>query len=82
VAPKPTLLRLVLSTPPSGEPQRPTAVLDRRQRLPGRGAYLCRDGATGGPVAACLQRAERRGGLTRAFRAGVSIDGDFVESSP
>jgi len=79
VASKPTLVRLALAT---GSPSaRRTAVVDRAQRLPGRGAYLCRGQVAGRPAEACLDRALQRGGLSRAFRAAVSIDDEFVESS-
>jgi predicted RNA-binding protein YlxR (DUF448 family) len=47
-------------------------VMDRRQRLPGRGAYVCSQ--------ECLARAGRRGGLQRAFRRPLSIDPQTVES--
>jgi uncharacterized protein len=42
------------------------AIPDPAQRLPGRGAYVCRE-------AACVERAVRRGGLARSFRRPVSI---------
>ncbi|MFH1530364.1 MAG: YlxR family protein [Pseudomonadota bacterium] len=51
--PKATLLRIVVS---DGVP-----VVDERKRLPGRGAYLCRRER-------CFLRADKRGGLPRAFR--------------
>lgn len=44
------------------------AVLDERQKLSGRGAYLCRDGA-------CLKKARRGRALTRAL--GVSVPDEF-----
>src|SRR5437763_1123120 len=44
-----------------------TAALDLRQRLPGRGAYIC-------PAAACLRRAMKGKGLERALRHPVSPD--------
>jgi predicted RNA-binding protein YlxR (DUF448 family) len=47
-------------------------VVDRPQRMPGRGAYVC--------DASCLARAARGGGLPRAFRRPVSIDAQTVES--
>jgi predicted RNA-binding protein YlxR (DUF448 family) len=47
-------------------------VIDRAQRLPGRGTYVCSE--------RCLARARRRGGLQRAFRRSVSIDAQTVES--
>ncbi len=82
VAPKPTLARLALA--PVAGPGRRTAVLDRAQHLPGRGAYVCRDAAGGGLSAPCLRQALRRGGLSRALRATVAIADElqFVESSP
>jgi predicted RNA-binding protein YlxR (DUF448 family) len=49
-----------------------TLVLDRDQRLPGRGAYVCSD--------ACLARSRARGGLQRAFRRSFPIDAQTVES--
>jgi len=67
-APKTELARLALADPPS----RGELVVDRAQRMPGRGAYVCSD--------ACLARARRRGGLQRAFRRPVSIDAQTVES--
>lgn len=79
MAPKSALLRLALQT--STPSARRTVVFDSAQRLPGRGAYLCRDGAAPVPAAACLAQAVRRGGLSRAFRAAVSIDPEFVEST-
>jgi predicted RNA-binding protein YlxR (DUF448 family) len=47
-------------------------LVDRDQRMPGRGAYVCSD--------ACLARSQRRGGLQRAFRRSFSIDAQTVES--
>jgi predicted RNA-binding protein YlxR (DUF448 family) len=49
-----------------------TLVIDRAQRLPGRGAYVCSPD--------CLVRARARGGLQRAFRRPFSIDAQTVES--
>jgi len=46
--------------------------VDRAQRLPGRGAYVCSQG--------CFERARRRGALTRALRQPVSFDAQTVES--
>jgi len=46
--------------------------IDRDQRMPGRGAYVCSD--------ACLLRSRRRGGLQRSFRRSFSIDPQTVES--
>jgi predicted RNA-binding protein YlxR (DUF448 family) len=47
-------------------------VVDRAQRLPGRGAYVCAD--------ACLARAKRRGALRGAVDRLLSIDAQTVES--
>jgi predicted RNA-binding protein YlxR (DUF448 family) len=47
-------------------------LVDRAQRLPGRGAYVCADD--------CLALARRRGGLQRAFRRSFSTDAQTVES--
>jgi len=47
-------------------------VVDRAQRLEGRGVYLCSN--------ACLARAKRRGGLRGAVDRLVSIDAQTVES--
>jgi len=77
VAPKATLIRLAVL---AGGPAGARAVIDRDQALPGRGAYLCPD-PTGGPCAPCLGRATRKGGLTRALRASVPLDREFVEST-
>ena len=46
--------------------------VDRAQRMPGRGAYVC-----GGE---CLRRAAARGRLRASFRRAVSIDAQTVES--
>ena len=56
------------------------AVLDRANSMPGRGAYLCRDGASGQPVAKCLSLSLRRGGIARALRCAVTVDPELVES--
>jgi predicted RNA-binding protein YlxR (DUF448 family) len=45
-----------------------TVLVDRRARMPGRGAYLHRD-------ATCWAEAVRRGSLARALRTGLSPDG-------
>jgi len=47
-------------------------VVDRAQRMPGRGAYVCSD--------ACLSRARSRGGLQRAFRRPLPAGAQTVES--
>ena len=56
------------------------AVLDRANRMPGRGAYLCRDGASDEPAAKCLALSLRRGGISRALRCAVTVDPELVES--
>jgi len=64
IAPKRELVRLALR----GD----HLAVDRAQREPGRGAYVCgRD---------CLAEAVRRRQLQRAFRRAVSIDAQTVES--
>jgi predicted RNA-binding protein YlxR (DUF448 family) len=49
-----------------------TLTVDRAQRMPGRGAYVCSD--------ACLTQARSRGGLQRAFRRNLRPDSQTVES--
>jgi predicted RNA-binding protein YlxR (DUF448 family) len=49
------------------------AVFDRERRLGGRGAYVH-------PDRACLERAIRRGGLARAFKARVSSAPNLLDS--
>ena len=44
---------------------------------PGRGAWLCRDAATGVLKADCLEAAATRHAFTRAFRAAV-VDEDLT----
>ena len=63
-ASKAALLRLVVV---EGGP-----VVDERQRLPGRGAYLCRRER-------CFIRADRRGALPRAFRRTVRPGASLLE---
>ena len=46
------------------------AVLDEKQKLPGRGAYLCRS-------AECLKKARRGKALTRAL--GIPVDDGYYE---
>ena len=62
--PKAALLRLVVV---DGGP-----VVDARQRLPGRGAYLCRQER-------CFIRADRRGALPRAFRRTVTPGASLLD---
>jgi predicted RNA-binding protein YlxR (DUF448 family) len=59
---------------------RPRAVLDRAGMLPGRGAYLCREAASGDPLETCFALARRNGGVARTLRAAVRIDGELLES--
>ena len=42
-------------------------ILDVRNQLPGRGAYLCADGTD------CLKQARRRRALTRSLRVGEDV---------
>jgi predicted RNA-binding protein YlxR (DUF448 family) len=59
------------------------AVPDREARMPGRGAYLCRGGYPNLPAvadSACLERALRRGGISRALRSSVTLERKLVES--
>jgi predicted RNA-binding protein YlxR (DUF448 family) len=63
------------------------AVLDPSGTLPGRGAYLCCDEASGEPAVECLALATRRGGIARALRCAVTLarnepgaNGKLVES--
>jgi predicted RNA-binding protein YlxR (DUF448 family) len=78
VAPKPELIRIAAVTL-DGTPGR-RAVQDRDGTLPGRGAYVCRSADTTVPVADCLARALRRGGIARALRCAVTLDPKLVES--
>jgi predicted RNA-binding protein YlxR (DUF448 family) len=81
VAPKGELIRIVAERRAAAAPAR--AVADELARMPGRGAYLCRDdGATerAAPAPACLALATRRGAIARALRAPVVLDPKLVES--
>ena len=60
VRPKRELLRVVRA--PDGH-----VAIDESGRAPGRGAYVCRDGA-------CLQRAVARGALGRALATRLPAD--------
>jgi predicted RNA-binding protein YlxR (DUF448 family) len=42
--------------------------------VPGRGAWLCRDPATGGIALPCLDAAVRRNAFNRAFRGPVAAE--------
>lgn len=48
-----------------------TVLVDRRGRLPGRGAYLC-------PSEACLETALKRGRLAHAFRGRAVLPAEGV----
>jgi predicted RNA-binding protein YlxR (DUF448 family) len=55
-------------------------VIDPEGKLPGRGAYLCRDGSDG-PRRGCLERALKRGSIGRALHCAVILEpGELVES--
>jgi predicted RNA-binding protein YlxR (DUF448 family) len=54
------------------------AVPDPGQRMPGRGAYLCRAAEAGVPAPACLRRALERGGISRTLRCNATMT--LVES--
>jgi predicted RNA-binding protein YlxR (DUF448 family) len=56
------------------------AVLDRDNRLGGRGAYLCREDDARRPRRECLAAAIHRRGFARALRASVTLDPKLVES--
>ena len=58
-------------------------VSDRDARMPGRGAYLCRDRGSDSPTqpaADCLEPALKRGGIARALRCAVTLPAELVES--
>jgi len=81
-APKDELLRLALA-PARGEQEhasRAVAVLDAQGRMPGRGAYLCRQPGGALPAAECLATALRRRAIPRALRAAAAVDAKLVES--
>jgi predicted RNA-binding protein YlxR (DUF448 family) len=67
VAAKADLLRLAAALDQSGAS---VVVVDRGGKLPGRGAYMCRDGASLQPSARCLALARRRRSIVRALRTG------------
>ncbi|HTA04947.1 MAG TPA: YlxR family protein [Solirubrobacteraceae bacterium] len=69
IAPKSELLRVAAAPPSSSE--RAHAVADPLARMPGRGAYLCRDAGGARPAGDCLAQAERRGGIARALRRAI-----------
>ncbi len=88
IAPKPELLRIAVARvkggadgdPAGREGRAARAVLDRAGTMPGRGAYICRDGARGEPARECLALATRRGAIGRALRRTVRLDPELVES--
>jgi predicted RNA-binding protein YlxR (DUF448 family) len=51
------------------------AVQDPSAIMPGRGAYLCLDPASGEPDGECLTRASARGAFARALRCRVTSPG-------
>ena len=73
VAAKSDLLRLAAALAEGGAR---VVVVDRRGRLPGRGAYICREDASLQPSARCLALARRRRSIARALRlAGATRAG-------
>jgi predicted RNA-binding protein YlxR (DUF448 family) len=56
------------------------AVLDRDNRMAGRGAYLCRREGLAQARPQCLERALERRAFARSLRAKVTIDPKLVES--
>jgi predicted RNA-binding protein YlxR (DUF448 family) len=77
IAPKPELVRIALADPGAASPR---AVIDREGKMPGRGAYLCREPQSGRPEVACAARAARNRGLARTLRAPVTVDRELIES--
>jgi predicted RNA-binding protein YlxR (DUF448 family) len=68
-----------------GEGANAYAVADPPARMPGRGAYLCRDGTAPEPAEQCLAQATRRGAIARALRRAIPgglvlNDSELVES--
>jgi predicted RNA-binding protein YlxR (DUF448 family) len=51
--------------------RRPDGSLVAGRDVPGRGAWLCLDPATGGIASSCLDAAVRRNAFSRAFRGPV-----------
>jgi len=77
-------LRIVAAEPAASDAQA-YAIADPGARMPGRGAYLCRDAGAARPADECLALATRRGGIPRALRraipGGLVLDGaELVES--
>jgi predicted RNA-binding protein YlxR (DUF448 family) len=83
IAPKSELLRIAVADHARAGGRAAAsrrAIADRDGTMPGRGAYLCRGVDPELPAADCLARATRRGGITRALRAAVTLDPKLVES--
>jgi predicted RNA-binding protein YlxR (DUF448 family) len=57
-----------------------TAVADPQARMPGRGAYLCRELSSQLPRAECLAEATRRSAIARTLRCTATLDPKLVES--
>jgi len=67
-------LRIVAAEPGSPaafDGAKTCAVADPLARMPGRGAYLCRNEAAPSPAPQCLAQAMRRGGIPRALRRAI-----------
>jgi predicted RNA-binding protein YlxR (DUF448 family) len=74
VAPKSDLLRIVAAEPARARDAHSAqvyAIADPGARMPGRGAYLCRDAGAARPVDECLALATRHGGIPRALRRAI-----------
>jgi predicted RNA-binding protein YlxR (DUF448 family) len=69
-----------LASVPAGPERRPAATLDRAGRLPGRGAYVCRDQAGESLSRECVKLATRKGVLQRALRGAVDVPVELLES--
>jgi predicted RNA-binding protein YlxR (DUF448 family) len=78
VAPKSQLVRVALARDAGGGGAR--AVLDHAGKMPGRGAYLCREAPFAEPAVRCLAQAARNRGIPRTLRAGARIDSELLES--
>ena len=77
IAPKNELLRYALERGERGA----LAVADPAARMPGRGAYLCREEASsteGVPAAGCRGRAMERNAIARTLRCSGTVT--LVES--
>ncbi len=76
IAPKSELLRIAAVADEAGA--RARAVLDAAARMPGRGAYLCREpapaDATPRPDERCLAQATKRRAFARALRRPLAAD--------